>query len=257
MGYDPFWPTSLATVNVLVVPACPLSSEHFDELFQSLKKINVIDLRDVDLEGVNSDLIFSTKPTNGSILFNYSKGLRHSNVQRFPLELNSDPQIILGIYEEAPDAVHSPEHEQGNRRADDVRTALSGLLSRFDHFENGCALLLLALGAETLDAGESVIHLSGVDEEAIYTVLKTAAGALVRNIIALTSKLTDIQLQDPQLLAKPLNGDTPRASQETSHSGVQDRMNGEQQSPDLSRDVIQVRSSRILQQVTLLIFPDD
>ncbi len=240
MGYDPFWPTSLATVNVLVVPACPIPAHRFNDIFNSLRKVSRVDLCDVDLEGTRSDLVLSTKPQEGSILFNYSKSVRYSSAQRFPLELNADPQIVFGIYDDI-NTVADLGDAQDDGQPDGVPGIVSRFQSRFDPGKNGCTSILLAIGWTDLGQPQSVIRMKGIDEEAVYTALKTAAGLFVRNVIALKSKLTDIQLEDPHSLAKPINGDTPRASHDASRSSLPDRTNGQQSSQDPAQIAIQVR----------------
>ena len=138
MGYDPFWPISLATINVLVVPASPISPSRFNEIFLALKKVSSVDLRDVDLEGIESDLIFSVKPNDGSILVNYSTSLRQSSIQRFPLELNADPQVVLGIYEASDSTGPQIQEEGSNGQSNDIHNVLSKFRSHFDHHQNGC-----------------------------------------------------------------------------------------------------------------------
>lgn len=50
MGYDPFWPTSLATVNVLCVPAAAISRQRFEEIFGLLKTVQEVKVADIGLD---------------------------------------------------------------------------------------------------------------------------------------------------------------------------------------------------------------
>ena len=47
MGYDPYWPTCLASVNVLCVPAVTTTPSRFDEIFRALSSVNHVDLEDL------------------------------------------------------------------------------------------------------------------------------------------------------------------------------------------------------------------
>lgn len=47
MGYDPYWPTCLASINVLCVPAAEISSSRFDEIYQVLRRCTQLDLADI------------------------------------------------------------------------------------------------------------------------------------------------------------------------------------------------------------------
>ena len=50
MGADPFWPSYLASVNVLCVPAATISPRRFAEVFGSLKTVQEIKTAELDLD---------------------------------------------------------------------------------------------------------------------------------------------------------------------------------------------------------------
>jgi hypothetical protein len=235
MGYDPFWPISLATVNVLVVPANPISPTQFEECIQALRRVSSVDSRDVDLSDINSDLLFPTKSQKGTILLNYSTNHQHSSIQRFPLELNAEPQIVLGIY-----AAEIGEDERDGS-PDRYEVVLTALGSKFANLQNGCMPVLMCVDHKTHKTSKLIFSLSGLDEEAVYTALTSVVGHFIKNAVRLTSALTEIQLQDPHAL-HDLNGagDSSRVP-EVDGPSRQDRTNGQSVTADMSSASIQVR----------------
>ena len=47
MGIDPFWPTYLASVNVLCVPAATLSPQRFAQIFDTINTIGEVRVADI------------------------------------------------------------------------------------------------------------------------------------------------------------------------------------------------------------------
>lgn len=47
MGYDPYWPTCLASINVLCVPITAISSSRFNEIYQALRRVTQVELIDL------------------------------------------------------------------------------------------------------------------------------------------------------------------------------------------------------------------
>ena len=70
--------------------------------------------------------------------------------------------------------------------------------------------ILLAFGKSLHQVSDSVICMSGTGEEMVYTAVKKTAGILVRNFITLTSKLTDVRLDNPQQTPANVNGEAHR-----------------------------------------------
>ncbi len=52
MGSDPFWPTYLASVNVLCVPAASISPQRFSEVLNILKTAQEIKIAEIGLDNV-------------------------------------------------------------------------------------------------------------------------------------------------------------------------------------------------------------
>ena len=228
MGYNPFWPTSLATVNVLVVAASQISQTRFDEIFRELSKCGSLDLRDVDVAQLGSDLVYSDKSQNGSILFNYSRSASQSGNRRFPLELNAEPQLILGVFE--PSQEEEVQSEEASTHA--VRRAQIKLSEHSEHLQNGCTTVLINLNPLYDQSSASVLELKTIDEEDVFEVVKKATRLFIRNTVTLTAKLTDLQLTEPESAVRRVNGSTAQASHVSSATSVDKSPKDQQPSPD-------------------------
>lgn len=61
MGYDPYWPTCLASINVLCVPVTAISSSRFNEIYQALRRVTQVELADLgDGAGLGNGMPFPT-----------------------------------------------------------------------------------------------------------------------------------------------------------------------------------------------------
>ncbi|KAI1611937.1 TRAPP II complex [Exophiala viscosa] len=97
MGYNPFDPTAGAKVNVLCVPAGPVTPDRFQKFLKSLQNAAIVKLKVVEPSQSAEDDSTETGREDGSILYDISAGqdLRRSPI--FPFETNSRCQILLGI----------------------------------------------------------------------------------------------------------------------------------------------------------------
>ncbi|RMZ89130.1 hypothetical protein DV736_g3644, partial [Chaetothyriales sp. CBS 134916] len=218
MGYDPFWPICLATVNVLVVPAGPISSKRFDDLFQILSKVKSIALSDINLDGIKNEVFFSAETQRSSLLLNSSKSPHQSSVQRFPFEINADAQIVLGIY----DASVSGNDQNTSDRdlSKPPQTTVSEFQSHFQNANANVTAMVLGLGLDSASDHQGLIRLTAEDEVGVYLVLARVARLFIDNIIDLESALAGGRLESPQAVSAIHNNGTSRSSDETNRTSL-------------------------------------
>ncbi|RMZ80568.1 hypothetical protein DV737_g2895, partial [Chaetothyriales sp. CBS 132003] len=215
MGYDPFWPICLATVNVLVVPAGPIPPRRFDDLFQALSKVKSIPLSDINLDGIENEAFFSADTQTGSLLFNSSKSPHQSSVQRFPFEINADPQIVLGIYDASV---------SGNDQTVLLQSAVSKFQSHFQNVNPHVTAVVLGLGLDTASYPQGLMRLTPEDEGGVYSALTRVARLFVDNVIDLESALASGRLENPRDVLAVHNNETSRSSHETNKASLPDQV---------------------------------
>jgi hypothetical protein len=63
MGYDPYWPTSLASINTICIPVTAIPTTRFDEIYRALRRAAQLDLSDL---GESSGLSNGTEPLDAT-----------------------------------------------------------------------------------------------------------------------------------------------------------------------------------------------
>ncbi|RMZ78654.1 hypothetical protein DV738_g3727, partial [Chaetothyriales sp. CBS 135597] len=219
MGYDPFWPICLATVNVLVVPAGAISLRRFDDLFQILSTVKSIALGDINLDGIENDLFFSAESQSGFLLLNSSKSLHQSSVRRFPFEINADPQVVLGIY----DASVSDNDQDSSRhdQSELLQSTVSNFRSHFQTANPNATAVILGFGLDATTDQQGLIRVTAEDNIRVYQALTRVSRLFIDSVIELERTLADGPLENPQPISGTQNNELSRRSQDTNSSSSQ------------------------------------
>jgi trafficking protein particle complex subunit 9 len=192
MGYDPFWPTCLASINVLCVPASAIAPERLQHTIDALATCAHIELAAVEGEDLNDDLINAAKFTKGSAFFDFSAQLSCPGIQRSPFEINALPQVVLGIYdyqESDDDLATSALHERLSNASFPV--------------QRNCVYALIALGRPSEASDSSVIGLPDFEHESISRVVQTLYKLVWKSFKDLGRVLSDVSFVDPVALPVP------------------------------------------------------
>ncbi|KIV77034.1 hypothetical protein PV11_08872 [Exophiala sideris] len=129
MGYDPFDPTAGAKVNVLCVPAGPVTPERFQKFLKSLQDAAIVKLKLVEPSQSTEDESNDAGREDGCIIYDISAGQDLRRPSIFPFETNSRCQILLGLVdgERVEHALEPGSNADG--------AALDGSISRLQSIE--------------------------------------------------------------------------------------------------------------------------
>lgn len=86
MGYNPFLPTAGARINVLCVPAGPITPDRFQKFVKALQRAARVERKAVD-----------SAPSTGYIFYDISASQDKWRPHLFPFETNSRCQVLLGL----------------------------------------------------------------------------------------------------------------------------------------------------------------
>ncbi|KIW76106.1 hypothetical protein Z517_10851 [Fonsecaea pedrosoi CBS 271.37] len=96
MGYHPFLPTAAAQVNVLCIPAGPITPDRFQEFIKSLQNAATVERRVVD-SSASPEAANASAAGNGCIFYDISANQQIGRPHLFPFETNSRCQVLLGL----------------------------------------------------------------------------------------------------------------------------------------------------------------
>ncbi|KIW97369.1 uncharacterized protein Z519_02761 [Cladophialophora bantiana CBS 173.52] len=94
MGYNPFLPTALARVNVLCVPAGPITPDRFQKFIKYLQNAATAERGVVESSSSSQE---TSQAGNGCILYDISANQDTRRPHLFPFETNTRCQVLLGL----------------------------------------------------------------------------------------------------------------------------------------------------------------
>jgi hypothetical protein len=187
MGYNPFLPIAGARVNVLCIPAGPITPDRFQKFVKALQNAARIERKIVD-----------STPSSGLIFFDVSANQDKWRPRLFPFEPNSSCQILLGLVDGArllaASAARSPETETPEN---DILETVESIKAQFEEqhlSEPGLAVRRLIYCGTKINAplGGDVLSLPDVDgDEAAREVMITISRLLLEGLTGIVNDLKD------------------------------------------------------------------
>lgn len=125
--------------------------------------------------------------------------MNQSGVDRFPLEPNAAPQVVLGIC----DGDHTPNSgsiasEQDFELRREIEAAMFDIESLFGAAPNGRICRLLVIHTKQDISSANVLNVSDPHENALLEVMQALSRSLVFSISHLTVTLPDVEFINPR-----------------------------------------------------------
>ncbi|KIW70877.1 hypothetical protein PV04_03112 [Phialophora macrospora] len=187
MGYNPFLPIAGVRVNVLCIPAGPITPDRFQKFVKALQNAARIERQIVD-----------STPSSGLIFFDISANQEKWRPRLFPFEPNSSCQILLGLVDGArllaASVTGSSESETPEN---DILESIESIKARFEEqqpSEPGLAVCrLIYCGTKTnAPLGSDVLSLPDVDgDEAAREVMITISRLLLEGLTGIVNDMKD------------------------------------------------------------------
>ncbi|EXJ62506.1 hypothetical protein A1O7_02944 [Cladophialophora yegresii CBS 114405] len=203
MGYNPFLPIAGARVNVLCIPAGPITPDRFQKFVKALHNAASVERRLVD-----------ATPSSGLIFYDVSASQDKWRPHLFPFETNSRPQVVLGLVDGtrllAASASGSPETEIPRN---DILETVESIKTQFEEqqpFEPGLVVRRLIYCGTGVNApfGGDGLSLPDVEgDEAARQVMVTISRLLLEG---LTRIVTDMKDQPISMVPGARDSQVPR-----------------------------------------------
>ncbi|OAP61293.1 hypothetical protein AYL99_03494 [Fonsecaea erecta] len=250
MGYHPFLPTAVARVNVLCVPAGPITPDRFQEFIKSLQNASIIQRRVLD-SSPSCLAVDNPHAGNGCIFYDISVNEQRGRPHLFPFETNSRCQVLLGLIDgERLANVSAPSSEADGLARDDFSAAIDSIKIRFEEqLPSSPGLVvrrLIYCGAEPSNPLDNdIICMPQADiENAAWVVMTTVSRQLQDGIELIVNDFKD----QPISMVPVANSQAPRrtgttptlvernsAPMSTKSPGLMPTSNGSEQQSDTSR----------------------
>lgn len=192
MGYDAFSAKSLATINVLCVPAGQCDSVKFDALVRYLSQNAAIVPRTIVNSEVSRGESNSGVVKDGALLFEFSGHLHHEVVSgSFHFEPDRHVGLVLGLLDESVLREHDGELESVLAR---LQHALHDTCS--NHAIEGAHSKIVVFGSDLTGSSADVLSVNSLTERSPNSVTQW----LVESASAvLNHSLERIRIQDVEL----------------------------------------------------------
>ncbi|ETI23649.1 hypothetical protein G647_05451 [Cladophialophora carrionii CBS 160.54] len=187
MGYNPFLPIAGAKVNVLCIPAGPITPARFQKFVKALQNAASIERKLVD-----------STPSSGLIFYDVSASQDKWRPHLFPFETNSRYQVVLGLVDGtrllAASASGSREDEIPKH---DIPETVESIKIRFEEqqpFEPGLAVrrLIYCGGKVNAPLGRDVLSMPDVDGDgAARQVMVTISRLLLEGLTVMVNDMKD------------------------------------------------------------------
>lgn len=197
MGYDPYWPTCLASINVLCVPVRAIDASRYDEICSALKSITAVDYGDDSSSDGPAAGPETSSPNVGTPLVNISSYEDSSSAQRVLLEPNATPQVILGIFDASAE-MKAGEADQDHNAilVDGLQTLQARYLS--DHGARICAIL--TVGSNGINQHDYLIPVANLGESDMCLAITRAFTLLRHELNQFANKIIDQDSIDSSLI---------------------------------------------------------
>jgi hypothetical protein len=140
-------------------------------------------------------------------LFNYTTSLRKSTQDRFPLEPNAAPQIVLGLYDgrgSGPSSGSNDEDAAEQRGA--IALALGELKASYGSSQHDRVCTLLALGVAQDSFSDDVLHVTVGELETFRLAMQSISRSYILRIRQLSTSLSDIEFSNQGASASSEHG---------------------------------------------------
>lgn len=174
-------------------------------------------------------------------MYSYSTSLERPDLRRFPLEPNSSPQVVLGIYDDGPPDSPAGSDGNGDSRQGQFIAALQELEQSYGRSRNGRICRLLALSSNQDVALEGVLQVAADDRSTFSKAMQTVSSSLVHSIGQMSATLPDIIFSNSQP-SPTLERSAEEASSQAdagSRTGTPQQVEGSSQTP-LRRSVVRI-----------------
>jgi hypothetical protein len=187
MGYNPFLPTAGARVNILCIPAGPITPDRFQKFIKALQNAAKVERKAVD-----------STPASGSIIYDISATQDKWRPHLFPFETNSRCQVLLGLVdgERLVDARASSSGEDKGG-ALQVSDTIESIKTRFEEqqlVEPGLAVRRLVYCGTELEArlSHDLLCLPDTDDAAAaHEVMIALSRQLIERLTTVVNDLKD------------------------------------------------------------------
>ncbi|OQV04096.1 hypothetical protein CLAIMM_09039 [Cladophialophora immunda] len=196
MGYHPFLPTAVARVNVLCVPAGPITPDRFQEFLKSLQNAAIVQRKVVDSS--------PSSEGNGCIFYDISANQQRGRPHLFPFETNTRCQVLLGLID--------GDRVANGVASDEVSATLDSIRTRFEEqLPSSPGLVvrrLIYCGPEpSSPVGHGILSMPTADvENAARTIMTTISRQLLDGIDLILSDFED----QPISMVPGASSQTPR-----------------------------------------------
>ncbi|OAL22468.1 hypothetical protein AYO22_07026 [Fonsecaea multimorphosa] len=212
MGYHPFLPTAVARVNVLCVPAGPVTPDRFQEFIKSLQNAATVQ-RGVLGSSPSPEAVDTSRAGNGCIFYDISANQEIGRPHLFPFETNTRCQVLLGLIDGERVANVSVASPEANGQAQgDISTTLDSIRARFEEqLPSSPGLVvrrLIYCGAEpSKPLGDDILSMPKADiDNAARAIVTIISGQLQDGIEHIVNDFKD----QPISMVPGANSQTPR-----------------------------------------------
>ena len=186
MGYSSFSPIAGAKVNVLCIPAGPITPDRFQKFIKALQNAAKVERKVVD-----------STPASGSMLYDISANQDKWRPQLFPFETNSRCQVLLGLIDGERllnTSSKSADAEEGQRNVSDAIESIKARFQEQRPGESGLAVRRLIICGTQSDVtfGNDVLSIPDTDGDvAVREVMIALSRQLLENLTAIVNDLKD------------------------------------------------------------------
>ncbi|KAJ9603392.1 hypothetical protein H2200_012170 [Cladophialophora chaetospira] len=188
MGYNPFLPIAGAKVNVLCIPAGPITPDRFQKFIKALQSAARVERKAVD-----------STPSSGCIFFDISATQDKWRPHLFPFETNSRCQVLLGIIDgerigKTPVTDSNGSDAPQNDVVPDTVEAIKAAFEEQRLAEPGLAVrrLIYCASSSSTSLGPDLISMPNADgSDDAREVMTTISRLLVESLTAVVSELKD------------------------------------------------------------------
>jgi trafficking protein particle complex subunit 9 len=192
MGFDPYWPTCLASINTAIVPATPTLPDRFDEIHQALTQQRCLPLSQISKNQISrNDLVNSSDYRQGSVFFEFSRSLSDTGTQALAFEPNSRTQLLIGIHD-------STDSGRGDETYLD--TTLEALRTFAAARQRDVVCVLLAFGTSLSGSRSGIVLLRDLSPEHVETGLQHAYSLWSNHVCKIADGLSPATLYAPESL---------------------------------------------------------
>ncbi|KPI41433.1 Transport protein particle subunit [Cyphellophora attinorum] len=197
MGFDPYWPTCLATINTTIVPATAILPERFDEIYQALTQQRCMPLSQMSKSKFSrNDLVNSSDYRQGSVFFDFGRSFSDNGTQALAFEPNSRTQLLIGIHDSS---------SLGQEDETNLDTALEALRTFAAARQRDVVCILLAFGTNVAESRSGIAVFQDSASESIEAGLQHAYSLWSKQVCRIADGLS------PATLFTPANSETSNA----------------------------------------------